>query len=132
MPRSLYYESDRAVPLGQSCEWIIPFPREHEIAILFDPPSKALFTIERAEVASAGEMLAHTAGRVSTHACFLRVRQTGSAEPVRCRFNAVITPECAALERRLGVLVEQAYRRGGDPVTEAELGAIIDRATAKA
>lgn len=127
--RPKFYESPELAP-GERFEFLIAIPADCHVAIDRDPPSAAHFDLERCEQLTAGELIAQSGGRVTTAGAYLRVRNK-SGSPARFRFNATITPQCDVLERRIGVLVEDAYRRGGDAISEAELGAVIARAAAR-
>jgi hypothetical protein len=100
-------------------------PRDRVVTGVFmDPPSRALFELQRVDPLTAGEVLAYTAGRYALPGVLVRVRNR-SAEPARFRAQIDSGPDLSRLEHQVGVLVEDAWRRGGDRVTEAEQRATV-------
>jgi len=81
-----------------------------------DPPSAACFELERVRSLTAGEVLAYTNGRETRPGLYLRIKNK-SGSPAAFRAVALIEQDPEALETRVGVLAEKAWRRGGDPVT---------------
>ena len=84
-----------------------------------DPPSAACFELERVRALTAGEMLAYTNGRETLPGLYLRIKNKNGS-PATFRAVALIEQDPEALEARVGVLAEEAWRRGGDPVTLAD------------
>ncbi len=81
-----------------------------------DPPSAARFELERVRALTAGEVLAYTNGRETRPGLYLRVKnKSGSVAAFRAL--ALIEQDPDALEERLGILAEEAWRRGGDAVS---------------
>jgi hypothetical protein len=81
-----------------------------------DPPSAACFELERVRALTAGEVLAYTNGRETRPGLHLRIKNKGGS-PAIFRALALIDQDPEALETSVGLLAEEAWRRGGDPVT---------------
>src|SRR5260370_37967288 len=77
-----------------------------------DPRSAARFELVRVRALTAGEVLAYTNGRETRPVLYLRVKnKSGSVAAFRAL--ALIEQDPDALEERLGILAEEALRRGG-------------------
>jgi hypothetical protein len=83
-----------------------------------DPPSAAFFEIELAQALTGGEVLAYTNGREIRPGLYLRIKNKSGSVAV-FRAVALIEQDPEALEQLVEVLAEEAWQRGGDPVTIA-------------
>ena len=106
-------------------ENVIFFREGSHLDFDLDAPTAAHFTIERLESMTAGEALAYTAGRVMRPGLYVRAVNR-SPEPRVFRALARTTPDPAALEHAIGRVAEEAWARGGDTVSEADLRLVVE------
>lgn len=100
---------------GDRADIYAPIPHGKRVTGVFmDPPTAAAFTIEGEPVQiTAGEMLAYS----GIHQPAIRVAVVHrGAEPARFRAAIDLAPELDAMQRSVELAVEDAWRRGGDPI----------------
>ena len=97
--------------------------------IYLDPPSMARFELERVDPLTVGEVLAFTAGRYALPGVLVRVRSR-AAEPASFRAQIESAPDLSRLEYQLGLLIEDAWSRGGDPVSECQVRSLAQQGPA--
>ena len=86
----------------------------------------ARFEVERAEGLTAGEMIAQTGGQCDRPGVYLRVRnRSGSVAAFRAKVVSSLDP--AEVERRVGRAIEDAWKRGGDPISDTSIRRILAR-----
>jgi hypothetical protein len=82
-----------------------------------DPPTAAVFTIERVDELSPGEMLALGAGNSSG---VLIVARNDGPRPARFRAQVECAPNLYGLERDLGRIVERDWAAAHDRAVREE------------
>lgn len=100
---------------GDRADIYAPIPHGKRVAGLFmDPPTAAAFTIEGEPVQiTAGEMLAYSG--INQPAVRVAVVHRGR-QPARFRAAIDLAPELDGIQRSIEHAVEDAWRRGGDPI----------------
>ena len=80
-------------------------------AVWRDPPTAAAFDLQRIDVLTVGETLDEI-GHVSSSVRL--VVRNRSAEPARFRAEIELLPDLQRMERTIGNLFDEAWRRGRD------------------
>lgn len=76
-----------------------------------DPPTAAAFDLQRIDVLTAGETLDEIGHVAMSVRLVVRNR---SAQPARFRAEISLSPDLGRMERALGNIVEETWRRGRD------------------
>jgi hypothetical protein len=106
-----------ALAMNRSCSALfalVPVVTDVDLlptAVWRDPPTAAAFDLQRIDVLTAGETLDEI-GHVATSVRL--VVRNRSTQPARFRAEIALSPDLGRMERAIGNIVEEAWRRGRD------------------
>lgn len=105
---------------GASWSHVILFSKGRHLHVDLSVESAAYFDWERLEPMTSGEVLAETAGRVSRPGLYMRARNRSDQPRALLAFaQTTVDPEAVRFE--IEQQAEDAWARGGDPVTPEDL-----------